>query len=131
LSVECNIAFGELAVNARDERAEETVLVLTEILGDIVYIDFPETLGWQSKPFGPHKSRMYLCHFTDWALPDQLSFSTISALLRLATTYPQFRSISVESVLGFCSQIVAQLKSASGGSPVSREMMSRLSQLYS
>ena len=113
--MECNIAFGELAVNTREDGAEETIQVLTEILSDIAYINFPETLVWQSKPLYSHNPRMYLCRFIDWALPDQLSFSTVSALLHLATTYPQFRNISVESVLSFCNTIVAQLKSESGG----------------
>lgn len=47
--MECNIAFGELAVNTREDRTAETIGVLTEILSDIVYINFPESLGWQSK----------------------------------------------------------------------------------
>lgn len=48
-SVECNIAFGELATNAREERVEETIQVLADILRDIPYIDFPENLAWQSQ----------------------------------------------------------------------------------
>jgi phosphatidylinositol 4-kinase len=114
-SVECNIAFGELAVNTREDRAEETIHVLTEILSDAAYIDFPETLGWQSNRLSSRDFCMCSCHSTGWALPDQLSFSTTSALLRLASTYPQFRNISVESVLAFCNTIVERLKSASGG----------------
>ncbi|KAF8320103.1 atypical/PIKK/PI4K protein kinase [Clavulina sp. PMI_390] len=95
-TVECNIAFAQMAVNTPPERAEETVQTLIEILRDIPCIDFPETLSWQN-----------------WALPDQLAYSTISALIYLSATYPQFRKAAIESIIAFCNSIVSQLQSAS------------------
>lgn len=53
---------------------------------------------------------------TDWALPDQLAFSTVAALLRIAGMYPEHRSAIMSSILSFSVQIVKQLEMESRGS---------------
>ncbi|KAJ7286212.1 hypothetical protein C8J57DRAFT_1496884 [Mycena rebaudengoi] len=69
--VHCNIAFGELVVNFPEvhiTNAIDTLMpALIDVLSDVPYIDFDKCLSWE-----------------EWALPDQLVFSTVSALLRIS-----------------------------------------------
>ncbi|KAG8958845.1 phosphatidylinositol-4- kinase, partial [Tulasnella sp. 425] len=94
--VHCNIAFGEMAYNIPPEHSTESTAVLIEILKDIPYIDFENSLVWE-----------------DWALPDQLVFSTVSALLKIAATYSEHRSNVMEALRTFSLKIINQLKSES------------------
>lgn len=94
--VHCNIAFGEMASNIPPEHSTESTAVLIEILKDIPYIDFENSLVWE-----------------DWALPDQLVFSTVSALLKIAATYSEHRSNVMEALRTFSLKIINQLKSES------------------
>ncbi|KAF8643783.1 hypothetical protein AX16_008802 [Volvariella volvacea WC 439] len=97
--VQCNIAFGELVVNFSDAHISEsldTLLpVLLGILEDIPYIDFDRSLLWM-----------------DWALPDQLMFSTVSALLRIAGSNPQIQNRCIEAIFKLISQIVAEMRTS-------------------
>ncbi|KAG9010494.1 phosphatidylinositol-4- kinase [Tulasnella sp. JGI-2019a] len=92
--VHCNIAFGELAYNVPPAHASKSVAVLVDILRDIPYIDFESSLAWE-----------------EWALPDQLVFSTVSALLRLTSTHLEYRSKVMHAIVVFSLTIVKQLES--------------------
>ncbi|KAG8865033.1 phosphatidylinositol-4- kinase, partial [Tulasnella sp. 331] len=92
--VHCNIAFGELAYNVPAAHAAKSVSVLVDILRDIPFIDFESSLAWE-----------------EWALPDQLVFSTVSALLRLTAAHLEHRSKVMEAIVQFSLTIVKQLES--------------------
>lgn len=86
--VHCNIAFGELVVNFPDAHissSTDTLLpVLADVLQDVPYIDFDQCLSWE-----------------DWALPDQLVFSTVTALLRISSSHPELSGSAIEAISNF------------------------------
>ncbi|KAJ4475685.1 hypothetical protein J3R30DRAFT_3735539 [Lentinula aciculospora] len=93
----CNIAFGELVVNFPDAHISENIdalmLVLIDVLRDIPHINFDKCLSWE-----------------EWALPDQLAYSTISALLRIATSHPSYSVPATEAICAFISDVVDNIK---------------------
>ncbi|KAG5638986.1 hypothetical protein H0H81_008207 [Sphagnurus paluster] len=95
--VHCNIAFGELIVNFPDDHINQSIEVLVatlvDILKDVPFIDFDRCLSWQ-----------------DWALPDQLVYSTVSALLRLSSSHSQYTERAASAICFFLSQILAQIQ---------------------
>lgn len=48
--------------------------------------------------------------FTDWALPDQLVFSTVSALLRLSSSHPQYTEQVTSAITFFIAQTVEKIE---------------------
>ncbi|KAF9067556.1 hypothetical protein BDP27DRAFT_1328569 [Rhodocollybia butyracea] len=96
--VHCNIAFGELVVNFPDSYINENIdtlmPVLIDVLRDVPHIDFDKCLSWE-----------------EWALPDQLVFSTISALLRMATSHPRYSAAATEAICAFISDTVENIRS--------------------
>ncbi|KIO22722.1 hypothetical protein M407DRAFT_216052 [Tulasnella calospora MUT 4182] len=101
--VRCNIAFGEMASNIPPEHSAKSTVVLIEILKDIPYIDFEHSLEWE-----------------DWALPDQLVFSIVSALLKIAATYPEHRSNVMDALRTFSLKVINQLQSESPDEVITR-----------
>ncbi|OCH92135.1 atypical/PIKK/PI4K protein kinase [Obba rivulosa] len=91
---QCNIGFAELAVNLPHAHVNDTVPVLVDILRDVPYIDFDKCLAWE-----------------EWALPDQLVFVTVTALLRIASSHQEYREQAIGAIVKFCSQVVKQLQS--------------------
>ncbi|KAH9843165.1 atypical/PIKK/PI4K protein kinase [Rhodofomes roseus] len=91
--VQCSIGFAELAVSLPDVHVEQTVPVLVDILRDVPYIDFDQCLFWE-----------------EWALPDQLVFSTVSALLQIANTHSEYRGHAFDAIVRFTDKIVSLLK---------------------
>ena len=51
---------------------------------------------------------------TEWALPDQLVFSTLSALLRIASSKPDYRDQAFGAIVRFTQKIVDLLKTGDG-----------------
>ena len=49
----------------------------------------------------------------EWALPDQLVYSTVSAILRVCSTHPDRADQAVDAILRFVTQIVQKLPTAS------------------
>ncbi|KAG2046273.1 hypothetical protein BDR06DRAFT_200999 [Suillus hirtellus] len=47
---------------------------------------------------------------TEWALPDQLVFSTVSALLHICGAHPEHADRAVTSIINFVTDIVQNLK---------------------
>ncbi|KAF8913519.1 hypothetical protein CPB85DRAFT_1299266 [Mucidula mucida] len=94
--VHCNIAFGELLFNFPEahisERIGSILPVLIDVLRDIPYIDFDRSLSWE-----------------DWSLPDQLVFSTVSALLRVASLHPEHNDVATGAILDFISDITTKI----------------------
>ncbi|THH11990.1 hypothetical protein EW145_g299 [Phellinidium pouzarii] len=92
-SVTCHIGFAQLATNLPASHVDDTFPMLLDIMRDIPDMDFERTLIWNK-----------------WALPDQLVSTTVSALLRFASLYPQYRSAAASSILEFSSKIIEHLK---------------------
>ncbi|KAG2100206.1 uncharacterized protein F5147DRAFT_710970 [Suillus discolor] len=96
----CNIAFGELVANFPEEhiaRHIDTLIpVLMDLLHDVPRVDFDRCLSWD-----------------EWALPDQLVFSTVSALLRICGAHPEYADRTVTSIITFVTDIVENLQESS------------------
>ncbi|KAK0497081.1 hypothetical protein EDD18DRAFT_1165281 [Armillaria luteobubalina] len=94
--VHCNIAFGELVFNFPESHISErigTIMpVLIDVLRDVPYIDFDRCLSWE-----------------DWSLPDQLVFSTVSALLRVSGLHPQYSDSATGAIVAFISDIQTKI----------------------
>ncbi|CAL1705565.1 unnamed protein product [Somion occarium] len=95
--IQCNIGFAELAISLPDAHVEATVPVLVDLLRDIPYIDFDHCLAWE-----------------DWALPDQLVFKTVSALLRISSVHTDYRKTATDAIVQFAECIASMLQA--GGS---------------
>ncbi|KIJ17012.1 1-phosphatidylinositol 4-kinase, partial [Paxillus involutus ATCC 200175] len=97
---QCSIAFGELVVNFTEEHIHNQVDTLTtalvESLHDAPQVDYDQCLSWD-----------------EWALPDQLVYSTVSALLRICSTHEDRVDQAINVILGFIAQLVEGLKTAS------------------
>ncbi|KAJ8463246.1 hypothetical protein ONZ51_g10373 [Trametes cubensis] len=93
--VQCNIGFAELAVNLPHAHVDDTVPVLVDILRDVPYIDFDQCLSWD-----------------DWAMPDQLVSTTVTALLRIASAYPEHRATAIQAIVNLATEIVTRFKTA-------------------
>jgi phosphatidylinositol 4-kinase A len=50
----------------------------------------------------------------DWALPDQLVFSTVSALLRLSSSHVLYAEQATSAICAFISQTVNKIEASSG-----------------
>lgn len=50
----------------------------------------------------------------EWALPDQLVYATVSALLRVAGLHEQYREVIINAIIEFSDRIVSKLISAEG-----------------
>ncbi|CAG7846286.1 Phosphatidylinositol 4-kinase stt4 Short=PI4-kinase; Short=PtdIns-4-kinase [Serendipita indica DSM 11827] len=72
---------------------ESAIPVLLDILRDIPFVDFDQSLAW-----------------SDWALPDQLVYSTVTALLRLAEKSEGSKQRIVAAIIKLASQIVSQMQ---------------------
>lgn len=93
--VHANIAFAELAPSLPEKDVDNAVQVLIAILGDVVHIDFDPCLSW-----------------IDWALPDQLVYSTVSSLLILADTHYQHRAVIIGAISRFLTEVLRHLRTA-------------------
>jgi hypothetical protein len=48
----------------------------------------------------------------DWALPDQLVFSTVSALLRLSSSHPQYAEQATSAICDFIAKTVKKIETS-------------------
>ncbi|KAG2366053.1 hypothetical protein BDR07DRAFT_1328601 [Suillus spraguei] len=96
----CNIAFGELVANFPDKHIADhintLIHVLMDLLRDVPHVDFDRCLSWD-----------------EWALPDQLVFSTVSALLRICRAHPEYADRTVTSIITFVNDIVENINESS------------------
>ncbi|KAK7034075.1 Phosphatidylinositol 4-kinase stt4 [Paramarasmius palmivorus] len=111
----CNIAFGELVVNFPDSHIAETVdtlmPVLIDVLRDVPYIDFDRSLCWEGMTSRhDHKNLRADRSLKDWALPDQLVCSTVSALLRISSTHQEYKDAATDALVSFMFDIVDKIK---------------------
>lgn len=99
-------------MNLPASQIDNAIPVLLDILRDIPTMDFDPTLLWHSTYIHnvPGKVRIMSTRL-EWALPDQLVSATVSSLLRLASSFPQYRPPVTSSILEFSSTIIEQLKS--------------------
>lgn len=49
---------------------------------------------------------------SDWALPDQLVFSTVSALLRITSVHTEHSETAVNAILAFIVKVTENLQTA-------------------
>lgn len=91
------------------------MLALMDILRDVPLIDFDECLSWQGMCVSdmPFTWKEFI-YYLDWALPDQLVFSTVSALLRLSSSYLQYAEWATSSICDFIAQTVKKIETGSG-----------------
>jgi hypothetical protein len=107
--IRCHIGFAELAMSLPDSHVASTIPVLVDILRDVPLIDFDESLSWEGVSHSPINQGLSK-RDSEWALPDQLVSTTVSALLRLSTFHAEYRATSMEAILLFASRIVSQLQ---------------------
>lgn len=50
--------------------------------------------------------------FIEWALPDQLVYATVSSLLQLASSHPQYSDSILGAILAFSSNIINKLRNS-------------------
>lgn len=62
--------------------------------------------------------------FQDWSLPDQLAYSTVSALLKLAAVHSEYRDGVMTAITTFTSVLVDKLRNSPRESPFSVECVS-------
>ncbi|KAK7467455.1 Phosphatidylinositol 4-kinase stt4 [Stygiomarasmius scandens] len=95
--VHCNIAFGELIVNFPSNHIASNIdtlmPVLVDVLRDVPYIDFDRCLSWE-----------------DWALSDQLVYSTVSALLQMCSAHPRYGDTVTNAIIAFISDIIKSMQ---------------------
>ncbi|PFH54176.1 hypothetical protein AMATHDRAFT_52986 [Amanita thiersii Skay4041] len=98
-SAHCNVAFGDMIVNFPGDyiegRLEIVLPILVDLLTDIPRIDFDRNLSW-----------------IDWSLPDQLVFSTVSALLRITSSQPGHSNQAIAAILSFISATVENIRTS-------------------
>ena len=83
------------------------------MLGGVPNIDFDQCLSWQGRSILSHAWNDYMTIALDWALPDQLVFSTVSALLRLTSTHTDYAEAAATAVFKFIAEIVEKITTAS------------------
>ena len=87
-----------------DSTVDSLVPALLDILSDVPFIDFERSLSWEGTSIGlPSQFLDAKTVTTEWALPDQLVYSTVSALLRLSNSHPQYRDSASASINSFIS----------------------------
>ncbi|KAL1746282.1 hypothetical protein HDZ31DRAFT_3047, partial [Schizophyllum fasciatum] len=103
--VHCNIGFGELVINFPDARVAtsyDTLLpTLIGIVKDIPRVDFDKSLYWQGKGL----TCVHTSFSTEWSLPDQLTYSTVSALLRVAAAHPEAVNPATEAIVSLVAEL--------------------------
>lgn len=95
----CNIAFGEHVANLAEvhirRQKDSLITPLLDILRDAPHIDYDQTLSWD-----------------EWALPDQLVYTTVSALLRICFVYEDYAGLVINAILGFITDVIEMLRVA-------------------
>jgi phosphatidylinositol 4-kinase A len=86
------------------------VPALVDIIRDIPYIDFDQCLSWEGTLQGRDVGYYLTNSAIDWALPDQLSYTAVAALLRLGSAHETYRAVATESVFKFAASLVANMK---------------------
>ncbi|KAI6005821.1 hypothetical protein EDD15DRAFT_2154935, partial [Pisolithus albus] len=93
----CNIAFGEHVTNLSEGhvRFQTGALItpLLDILHDAPHVDYDRCLSWD-----------------EWALSDQLVYTTVSALLRICFVNEVHTGLVINAILGFISQVIEKLR---------------------
>jgi phosphatidylinositol 4-kinase A len=84
--------------------------VLVDVLRDVPFIDFDPCLSWEGDIIC--RRLIFLltdCFCTEWALPDQLVFSTVSALLRISSSHGQYGESATTAILDFIAEVVRKI----------------------
>ncbi|KAF9446332.1 hypothetical protein P691DRAFT_708828 [Macrolepiota fuliginosa MF-IS2] len=91
--VQCNIAFGDMVKQSSPTYIGKNIgtifPTLLEVLNDIPRTEFDSSLSWR-----------------DWALPDQLVYSTISALLQVCNGRPDCHEEGINAICSYLSRTV-------------------------
>ncbi|KAI6045569.1 hypothetical protein EDC04DRAFT_2888588 [Pisolithus marmoratus] len=93
----CHIAFGEHVANLSEVhiRCQKDALVtpLLDVLHDAPHIDYDRCLSWD-----------------EWALPDQLVYTTVSALLRVSFVNEDCAGPVINAILDFITEVIEKLR---------------------
>ena len=85
------------------------------ILREVPLIDFDECLSWQGvSPARLTPGLNFIFDSLDWALPDQLVFSTVSALLHLSSSHLQYSEQATSAICTFIALMVKTIGTSSG-----------------
>ncbi|KIK31061.1 hypothetical protein PISMIDRAFT_130324 [Pisolithus microcarpus 441] len=110
----CNIAFGEHVANLSEGhvRSQEGALItpLLDILHDAPHVDYDQCLSWDGNASSPRVRSQRSRRFAEWALPDQLVYTTVSALLRICFVNEDHTGLVINAILGFISQVIEKLR---------------------
>ncbi|KAJ6573635.1 hypothetical protein B0H10DRAFT_2348616, partial [Mycena sp. CBHHK59/15] len=115
--VHCNIAFGELVVNFPEVHVANAIYTLMpaliDVLRDVPYIDFDKCLSWEGESVFSSSCCLTHISLSEWALPDQLVFSTVSALLRISGSHEKYSEAATTAIFSFISRIVDKINTGS------------------
>jgi len=93
--------------------------VLIELLRDVPHIEFDKSLAWNGALLTRPIIRpvAHLSYHAEWSLPDQLVFSTVSALLRISSGHRQHTDQMVKGIKDFVEDITNSIKKGDGMHP--------------
>ena len=96
------------------QNIDTVVPVLVEMLSSVPLVDFDQSLSWQGARRTPtQRSACILIHIlSDWALPDQLVFSTVSALLRITSVHTEYSETAVNAIFAFIAKVIENIQTA-------------------
>lgn len=101
-------------MNLPHSHVNNTVPVLIDILRDVPYIDFDHCLSWEGMSLtvriSTHHSEPVLS--LEWAMPDQLVSTTVTALLKIANAHPEYRAGAFKAIVALVTEIVQKFKTA-------------------
>lgn len=116
-TVHCNIAFGDMLLNAPvaylELHIDDLLPILIDMLSDIPRTDFERRLSWTGR-FAYLTSEMLrlMFHFSEWAASDQLVFSIVSAALRITSSQPRYGDQTVRAIVTFINEMVKNVKTS-------------------
>ena len=53
-------------------------------------------------------------YFPEWALPDQVVFSTIAALLHISCNHPEYSNRTISAIYSFVEQTIEKIRDSTG-----------------
>jgi phosphatidylinositol 4-kinase len=111
--VQCNIAFGDMVkyspLSYVKESIETLFPTLLEVLNDIPHVDFDPSLSWRGEFLAFCIVAITDLVTSDWALPDQLVYSIVSALLQVCNRLPAYRERAVDAICSYLSRTVEEI----------------------
>jgi hypothetical protein len=67
-------------------------------------------MGWYLSTFVLLNMKILNDHSPEWALPDQVVFSTIAALLRISSNHPEYSNRTTSAIYSFVDQTIKKIR---------------------